>query len=62
MNFTFKGNFDIANLILCFKFLVKITFEISKSTRPAFISQTQSKISPLPLPIRISGGFWVIAR
>lgn len=62
MNLTFNGNFVMANFILCFKCFVITTFEISNSTIPAFTSHIQSKILPLPLPIRISKGFWVIGR
>src|SRR5687767_11767724 len=57
-NLLFTGSFAAASAIACFA-RSSVTPSISNSTRPGFTTATHSSGLPLPLPIRVSAGFFV---
>src|SRR5215469_5439237 len=59
MNFVLMGSFAAASLIASLA-ISGVTPSISYRMRPGLITATQSSGAPLPLPIRVSAGFFVI--
>src|SRR5262249_25132583 len=59
MNFVLMGSFAAASCMARCA-VARSTPSISKRIRPGFTTATQPSGAPLPLPIRVSAGFFVI--
>src|SRR6185436_16439788 len=59
MNFVLMGSFAAASLMAS-RAVFSSTPSISNSTRPGLTTATQPSGAPLPLPMRVSAGFFVM--